>query len=306
MEIYYEGTRITPYVIINKCIVRDMCGERCDSLEMELDNAGVWYNWAPAEDDRIVVENGGYNSGIMYVNTVLPEDGKYRIMGTSLPCRARRKAYASFCGQSIENIMKACAAECGMGIQIFGIDKTIVIPYIERDNEGCGAFLNKLLCYEGAMLKCVNGMYTAIGIEYAQNRLPRQGMVIDASQRGVRYRREGTAIRELTIKTPYGEGIATDTRVSGSHQNIVIGKKIPIRDNAQAGRWAKNKLLCMNRNMESVTIQSEFSPSNTAMLRMDIFGNTDANGQWLIDTVEHDLKNLTTTTLLRRCIDTIQ
>ena len=121
MEIYYEGRRITDFVITRKCIVRDTAGDRCDSLELEFENSGVWFGWEPAEDDQIIVEHDGYDSGIMYVNTVIPEDGRFRILATSLPCSARRKAYASFYKQTIEDIMRTCAAESGMDIQILAL-----------------------------------------------------------------------------------------------------------------------------------------------------------------------------------------
>lgn len=168
MEIFYQGADITDMVQTRKCIVRDRAGSRCDSMELEFENASGWYAWGPREDDQIIVAHEKYNSGIMYVNTILPKDGRYRIIATALPCAARKKQNRSFIGQSLEEIMRSCAFSSGMGFQMFGIDGDIVIPYIEQDNEGATLFLHKLLALEGALLKCVNGKYTAIGIEYAQ------------------------------------------------------------------------------------------------------------------------------------------
>ena len=53
MEIYYQGADITGMVQVRKCIARDTSGGRCDSLEIEFDNAAGWYNWGPEEDDQI-------------------------------------------------------------------------------------------------------------------------------------------------------------------------------------------------------------------------------------------------------------
>ena len=41
------------------------------------------------------------------------------------------------------------------------------------------------------------------------------------------------------------------------------------------------------------------------MQRADVDGNTDANGEWLIDEAEHDLLNGRTTARYLRAIDTI-
>ena len=304
MTIYYEDKDITGYVQVRKCIARDTCGERCDSLEVEFENAAGWYSWGPEEDDRILVTMNGYDTGLMYVNTVLPSDGKYRIIATSLPCKARRKEYRSFSGKTIEEILRTCAMASGMDYQIFGIDGATVIPYIQQENEGAAAFLNRLLTLEGATLKCVNGKYTAIGISYAQERAAHQSFNITADQRGADYRRSGAAAKNLTVKTPYAAATATDEAVPDTHIQMITGE-YPALNDIQAGRWARGLLLQHNRQCERFTLESEFNIGLTAMTRIDITGGTDAAGAWLIDEAEHDFKNKTSTAKMVRCITTI-
>lgn len=305
VEIFYQGTEITNMVQTRKCIVRDGCGERADSIDLEFENAAGWYAWGPEEDDQIIVTHKGYDSGIMYVNTVLPQDGKYRILATALPCRAREKGNKDFCKKTLEEIMRACAFASGMDFQIFGMDKNIAIPYIERDGEGCAAFLHRFLALEGAVLKCVNGKYTAIGIEYAQGLEPWQTIRISSAQEGAQYRRAGSVYKSVTVKTPYAEAKANDLAVSEDHMQMTMND-LPAMDNLQAGRWARGKLLCLNRKSELVTLESDFNQGFTAMARVDIDGDTDASGEWLVEEAEHDLINLKTSVVMRRCITTIQ
>lgn len=80
---------------------------------------------------------------------------------------------------------------------------------------------------------------------------------------------------------------------------------LPAMNNIQARRWARGKLFDLNRQSETVIMQSEFNPAFTAMSRMDFEGDTDATGQWLAEEAEHDLVNLTTEARLHRCITTI-
>ena len=301
MEIYYEGTDITGDVQVSRCIVRDTSGGRCDSLEIEFENAAGWYNWGPQEDDRILVTHNGYESGVMFLNTVLPEDGRFRILATSLPCSARTRAYKSFVGKTIENIVRECAIESGMDFNFFGMDETAVIPYIERNNEGCAAFLNRLMQFEGASLKCVNGIYTAIDIIYAQSLDVRQGFEIDAQQGGTLYKRSGQKYKSLTIETPYARATAHDRGVADDHVGITFNNT-PARNNLQAGRWARGLLLQKNRLCESLEVQSGFNPGFAPMIRIDVEGNTDATGEWIIDDVEHDFIEETSTVTMRRCI----
>lgn len=304
MEIYYQGKEITGMVQVRKCIVRDTCGGRCDSLDIEFENAAGWYGWGPEEDDQIVVARNGYDTGIMYLNTVLPEEGRYRILATALPCAARRKEYRSFKSRTIEEIMRTCGVVTGMDFAVFGIDKEAVIPYIQQENEVAAAFLNRLLRYESAKLKCVNGKYTAIGISYAQERPAHQTIEIGAKQRGTTYRRSGTKLKSATVRTVHAEATAWDLSVTGNHAQERFN--LPAQNNIQAGRWARGMLLDHNRQCETLEISSEFNAGLSALTRIDITGGTDATGEWLVEEAEHDLKNGTSFAKMHRCIYTIQ
>lgn len=305
MKIFYEGTDITEWVQARKCVCRDTAGSRCDSLDIEFENAAGWYRWEPKEDDQIVVSHNGYDTGVMYVNTILPEKGRFRIFATSLPCAARAKGYQSFTGKTIEEIMRSCAMSSGMDFQIFGIDGKTVIPYIQRENEGCAAFLQRLLTLEGAALKCVNGKYTAIGIAYAQERPAHQAIRVQADQAGMAYTRGGQAYKTLTVETPYARATATDSAVPGSHSSLTVGDA-PARTDLQAGRWARGLLLDANRKCEKLVMPSDFNIGYTAMTRIDVEGNLDAAGQWLIEEAKHDFINLKSTATMHRCVATIR
>lgn len=304
MEIYYQGKEITGLVQVRGCIVRDTCGGRCDSLDIEFENAAGWYGWGPEEDDQIVVVRGGYDTGVMYLNTVLPKEGRYRILATSLPCAARRKEYRSFSGKTIEEIMRTCGMVTGMDFALFGIDGKTMIPYIQQENEGAAAFLNRLLRYEGAKLKCINGRYTAIDIAYAQGRIAHQNIEITARQRGVNYQRNGAKHKSATIRTPYAEATAWDLAVPNNHTQARFD--LPARNDMQAGRWARGMLLDHNRQCETLEVSSEFNAGFSALTRIDISGSTDATGEWLVEEVEHDLYNGSSLAKMNRCIYTIQ
>lgn len=303
MNIYYNGTEISGLVQTKSCIVRDSAN-KADSLVIEFGNAGSWYAWKPQEDDRIVVEQDGYNSGIMYVNTIIPEDGNFKIVATSLPCRSREKRSKSYINKTIEEIIRSCALDSDMDYQVYGIDTGLTIPYIERNNEGNSAFLSRLMNLEGAVLKCVNGKYTIIGIEFAQAKNAGQTIVLSSKQRGSQYKRDGIKYKSLKIKSPYAEATATDSSVSDAGINITCDD-VPVHNKLQAIRWAKNKLLIKNRQAESLTITSLYNPLITSMIRIDIEGNTDATGEWLVEDVTHDLINKETTVVMHRCISTI-
>ncbi|MBQ8507221.1 MAG: phage late control D family protein [Clostridia bacterium] len=304
MRLIYQGTDISDYVDMHSCVHRDVSGGRCDSIDIEFEHAGNWYAWQPARDDVIEVEHDGYTTGRLYLNTILPENGRYRLIATSLPGSAMRRTWQSFRDMTLADIMRSCAAQCDMDWALYGLDEGTVYPYIERQNESCAAFLNRLMRLEGAVLKCVNGRMAGIGIGYAQEIEAMQEITISAEQDAAQYRRlDGMKYGALTIRTPFAEATARDSAASGEQQILTC---YPARDIMQAGRWARGLLLENNRRAEQLTLTTELNIGMTAMARIDISGSTDASGDWLVDEAEHDFINERTTARLLRCISTIQ
>lgn len=304
MNIYWQGADITGLVQVRKCVIRDTCGGRCDSLEMEFDNAAGWIKWGPEEDDQIVVTRDGYDTGILYLNAVLPEDGHYRVIATALPCAARQRESRSYAGKTLGEIMQTCGIVTGMDVALYGISWTTAIPYVQQENESAASFLNRLLEWEGAKLKCVNGKYVGIGLAYAQARNAPQTLALAADQQGVEYRRCGETWRSVRVLNPYADTTAIDTDAPESHARICLS--LPARNAAQAGRWARGALLAHNREAERLVIETEFNPLYTAMTRIDIEGETDAAGSWLIEETEHDLRNGSSRAVLYRCKNSIR
>lgn len=302
MRLYYEDVDITDQVQIASAVVRDVSCGRADSLELVVNNAAAWYAWQPAGNDRIRVTQDGYDSGDMYLNAIAPEEDSYRIIASGARNEAKWLSNKSFEGMTLQEIMNYNAAECRMGVTIFGIDEKTKYDYLIRQNEGCAAFLNRLAEMEGAVLKTYSGKFTMIGIHEAQKLPAMETVFLTDEQPGFYYeRKENTKYRSVTIKTPFTNVTATDRSAPEGKNKTICS--LPATDNVTAGRWASGLLLSMNRKAECAYLQTEFRPNWTAMRRIDIAGNTTANGQWIIDETEHDLINMTSTAVLYRCVE---
>lgn len=304
MELIYEGINITKDVQIVSAKGRDVSGGRSDSLDIVLENAKVWYRWKPQADDRIELVCDGYSTGGLFINAVAPEGDRFRILATSAKTTAQRKANGAFENKTLDDIMRLCAAMSGMEYKIFGIDGKFFYPYLQRNWEGSAAFLSRIAQWEGAVLKTYSGKFTMIGILAAQALSASETIALSAKQSGVLYRRYDQAkLKALTVKTPFACVTAADAgAVSGNDQTIGC---LPARDPATAGRWARGMLLSINRKAEQLTIESDFHSRWSAMVRIDVTGETDAAGNWMIDEVEHDFVNRKSKATLFRCIDTV-
>lgn len=305
MEIWYQDKNITDSVLPRSCIHRDVSHGRADTLDISFRRAASWNRWEPEIDDKIRVIEDKYDTGILYVNSFVPEADRFRIIATSTPSKVERRAWDCYSKLTLSEIIHRCAVECGMGSGLYGVDGGFRYPFLIRENEGCAAFLERLCRMEGIALKAWSGKYKAIGIEYAQYLDPVRSWTVVAEQDGVRYQHQPRKkLSSLTVRSPWAEATARDSAAKNGSQLVI--STLPAMDNAQAGRWARGLLLYNNRRADVLTITTKLEPRSTAMARANIDGNTEANGEWLIEEAEHDLYNGTTITKLMRCVTTIR
>ena len=303
VTLLYEGTDITNQVIIAECVHRDVSRWECDCLNIRLENAETWFRWGPKKNDRIRVRRNGYDSGELYLNTIVPDDGAFRILATAMKSEAKQCRYQTYKGMTLAQIMQVNAAECGMRAKQYGISGAIQYPYLLRENESAPSFLARIAEHEGALLKVWGGCFTAISIESAQALSAAHEVALDMSQPGLRYiERRDMKWSGVKIISPYCTGSATDSAANGEER---VFTDLPVFDDAQAKRWANGLLLTHNRLAETLVIESAFNPGYTAAARISITGNDNVAGDWIIDEVEHDFINATSRAKLFRCITTI-
>jgi len=305
MELYYEGVDITKDVQIVAAKSTDASGGRSDGLELTVEHADVWHRWQPRADDRIELSRDGYSTGTLYINAVAAEDNRYRILASSGKTAARQKRSMTFQGKTLEEIMKHCGGECGMEHRIFGLDKRLYYPYLQRYGMGSAAFLDKLAQMEGAVLKTYSGRFTMIGVLAAQELPAAQTIWLDTKQEGAFYERKDYAkIKSVTVCTPFARATATDTAIAQGEAVILGG--MPARDPGTAGRWARGLLLSINRKAERLTIESGFQAGWSAMVRIDVDGEAATAGEWMIDEVKHDFVEGKSKATLVRCVRTVK
>ena len=197
---------------------------------------------------------------------------------------------------------ESCALEGGVRAALYGVEGAIRYPFLLRRNEGPAAFLSRLGRCEGFAVKATGGRLCAIGFDWARGRDAVQRIALDVGQDGVTLTRlAAERVRTLAVLSPWAQAAATDT---GAPEGAARTLAMPVRDAAQAARWARGLLLDINRGAEALTITSTLNPALYAMARVDI-EDAAAGGAWLVDDVEHDLIRRTTRARCLRAIDTI-
>lgn len=304
MQLIYENVDITARVDIVSALTRDTAGKRCDGMELTLEEAATWMSWGPQEGDRLRAVLDGYDTGEMYINTILPEEGRYRVFASSMPKLAGGRRSAGYEKLTLGELAALMAAECGMGSGLYGVDGKAEYKYLLRENESAPAFLSRILEREGAVLKISGGAMKGIGIENAQKRQAVRTLSLDTDGSGVKYiRHERRRLAGLTVVTPYARGSAADR--TEKRPLWAVRSDIPAQTAAEAGRYARGLLMMNNRQAEEITVQMEFDPAMTALERVDILSTGDAGGRWLVEDVEHDLTGRRSRVKLLRCVESI-
>lgn len=306
LKLYYNETDITKKIDIQECVMKDVSGGENDCLNLLVDNAAQWLKWGVQKNDRIRVTRSGYDTRTLYVNTIAPEDGSMRIYATGSKCALFEQKRISYENTTLAGIMAGCAGEGGMGFKLFGLNEQIFYEYMLRDRKKATEFLNTLMEREGAVLKSMNGCFTGIGISYAQDILCRHrikiggGMEINGGIETAEYiDKRDQAWSSVTIETPFGTGQAIDTSGKGQAKTMT---DLTVDNDGQAKRWARGLLLSHNRKNETLSFETDFDPGLTAMVRVDVDSTTAAAGEWLVDSVEQDMKQGRTKAKLYRCI----
>lgn len=303
MKLWYQGKDITGQVDILRAETEDNSGGATDCLSLLLDHADAWMRWNPQKNDTIRMTRGGYDTKTMYLHTVKPDEGRYWIYATGCKCTPFPAKWASYEKKTLGSIMASCAGEGGMGARQFGISGGILYPYLLRENMRAPAFLERILNREGAVLKCLDGKFTAIGVTYAQSIEARQTLNVGSRAAKIEYiDRRDRSWSSVTIDTPFGSGMAIDVGSNGKTRTIT---DLAVDDDSMAKRWARGILLTHNRESEVLNAEMEFNPGYTAMVKITVNGADDLKGEWLVDTVTHDLVVGRTKARMLRCVKTV-
>lgn len=297
MNIFYQGKDITDACDVVACRHTDTVG-RCDFLEMEMEHAPLWDQWQPAPDDEIRIEMDGYSTGKLYLADVLPEEDRYRLWAASMPLDARTRKNECFEDKTLNEVVSAVAASCGMQGKLYGLTGAQKYACLVRDAETAPEFIARILEWEGAYLKAMDGKLIGIAVEYAKTLKAVCEIELKEDEPGVAYlRTDGKRLTGIDIASVYAEGAATDT--DGKAGRIVRGD-LPVREKAEADRWARGMLTCKNAMAETLEMQMGFHPGFTAMSRVSIKADGARGGDWIIQRAEHEFIRGTTHARLMR------
>lgn len=166
MRLSYNNSDITSAFKIIKC-VHDMYTEKkADTLCVKLyDPSGAWINWKPEAGDEIRCQFNNADTGIMYVNSIVPEGTCITFFASSIRKADMLPRQKSWERVYFKQIVDEIGERNGMAVTYYGVEDKLY-GWISQDDVNDYQFLYKLCVDEGCSFVVYNKDLHVFNLDY--------------------------------------------------------------------------------------------------------------------------------------------
>lgn len=262
IQITYKGVDITDSVSINRCY-HDMyaCG-RSDELHLRVNDASnLWDRWAPEVGDEIMVDYGTIGTGVMFVASATPMNGKYDIAAQSAPASGYEARYKAWSMVHLKQIGAEIAEKNGLSFASYGVEDRLY-PYILQAGESDFSFLNTRAKLEGCAFLIFNKTLVLYSEPYMEAVEPSETLdvTLDGDYRYIDRR------ADLYASCIVESGIYSGSFSVGNDSGRILRPQGigSVGGNDEAERFAKNLLRSVNKGCCGGFVRSQILPGYAA------------------------------------------
>ena len=302
LKILYNNKDITEDISVSDCIHDMFASSQADTLCMKFnDSKRLWDKWTPTQKDTISVSYGIAKTGVMYIDSVIPENGLYTLRASSIPPTALNKTDKSWENVHLLQLAQEIASRHGLGFESYDVADKIYsyvrqpnIPDFEFLQQRCNleslAFVvydKKLVLYDEEKLEI------AKPVKEIQITSDNDFTYTDSSQKGY-----GKAI--VTNGDLTGEFISSNGLDNSLTQTIATN----IGGQAEANRFAKGLLRQANKNLTKgifkLPLMREFSAGSVMQIKTT--GADTWNGNGFVSHIRQDYIKSTSKVFFRKAV----
>ena len=169
LRVYVNDKDVTESIAVASCYY-DMHAEgEPDSLAITFsDTQKQWDKWKPSpQGDTVRITDGAVDSGKLYIDSIKPANGKYKLQAYSTPKKAYSTKSRSFENLTLQQIAGKIARDNGLLVRFFDVPET-QFKYVQQRGQSDLAFLNQLCKQRGVSFtvynECLN-LYSEKNIE---------------------------------------------------------------------------------------------------------------------------------------------
>lgn len=156
--VYYNDKDITKDISVHGCTYEMHADGQADCLSLDFaDTKKQWTNWRPGQkSDTIRITDGAVDSGKLYIDSLKPENGNYKLTAYSTPKSAFSVKSRSFSGLSLPQLASKIASEHGLSVKSYSAPETLA-KYVQQRSKSDLAFLNDMCRVAGAAFVIFDG-----------------------------------------------------------------------------------------------------------------------------------------------------
>lgn len=301
MQIIYQDKDIYPDISVQAC-EHDMYAEsQADSLILRFnDTSHLWDSWSVEQESTIEVIEGAARTGKMFIYDVTPQNGVYTLKAFSIPPTSKNRTSKSWEKVYFRQLCKEIAERHQLDYEEHNVTDHLY-NYVVQNNLPDFVFLEQRCKLEGCSFLVFDGKLVVYN-EYELEKSSPQKLLQLNTDADFNYS-DNTAksytAAEIVNGTRIGKYNATTN--SGSrilHKNI----SIPMSDDAEANRFARNLLRLENKNQCTGTIshdiERELAPGS--ILQLKTHGVKTWDGNCIIYRLRHDYMAETSKIFIRK------
>jgi len=285
MRLIYNGKDITSAVEITKAELIDNAGSKADSLEVCFsDTEGSWSKWEPKKNDTVEIDHEGFRSGVMFVDELEQQRGKYIIRALSIPQEAKTHRTKSWEQVRFLEVAREIAARYGFELQTYSIENYLY-NRLDQNDQADFEFLAFRCMLEGYVLKITNRKIVIYDERYMENKEAVKTIYLSDFDGNFKFVNKSTGIY-AACRVSNGT-IQSEYKVSGIYGPTLNISNIVVTNQAEAERYARNILRHHNKYEQTGKFQIQLDTGLSAGVNIQIAGVGMADGKQFCEQITH-------------------
>lgn len=307
MQILYNGTDITASVQPTNLVLTDYAGGKPDHLQMTFaDSEGLWSKWRPRKNDTLQVKEGGYDSGLMYVDTLGQSAGSFLLGALSLPPSSKTARTQGWENVRLLEIAVQLAARHSLELRTYDIVNHLY-ERIDQQEETDFAFLIERCRLEGYALKVHNRLLVIYDEADRERKLPdpQRGVIRQGDMNGdfTFLDKSTDCYGKCIVRSRTSSGVLTGQALASDITGPTMVCSLPVTSQAEADRYARGILRSCNKQMITGTFGINLNLEYAAGMTVRVMDTGMFDGVFFIDRLAHDLLHNRTKLFLRKPLE---
>lgn len=289
MQIIYNGVDIYPNISVKACEHEMFAESQADSLVLRFnDTSHQWDGWNVEQESIIEVIEGAARTGKMYIYDVTPTNGVYTLRAFSIPPTSKKRTSKSWEKVHFKQLCREIAERHGLAYEEHGVTDQLY-EYVVQNNLPDFVFLEQRCKLEGCSFLVFDGKLVVYGEAVLESSTPQKLLQLNTDA-DFKY-------SDNTAKSYKAVEVVNATRVGNYNANTESGSRIlrknitiPMNNQAEANRFAKNLLRMENKNQRTGIInwdiQREIAPGS--IIQLKTYGEKSWDGNAFIYRLRHD------------------